>query len=551
MLKKVLLFLLAACLVAQANAFAEDAQAPRKKLIELGWDIPTTSYIKDHWREMEKSAPFDGIVYDLVARNADGKTCASQSLFTPERWNRDDFKTCVDDLNSCEFTRYKHNFIRINFYPAQFAWSDDEAWRAVCEKAAICAWVAQQTRGDICLDFESYGAHIFKYDPKSSATFEDAKALARRRGAEFTRAILEEKSDVTLLCLWMNSINFAAGRAERPDSVLRAGAYGLLPSFIDGMLDAARPETRFVEGCENGYYMNGREEYQRASLDALLLTGPGAALVSPENRGKYRAQVSSGFGFYLDMYSNPEGSRYYRGAEPGETRFDRLCVNLTAAWDAADEYVWVYGEQKRWWAPTSDAEWTSWEEALPGITEFIAQLSDPERYAAEIKDALLSSTTATNLVKNGNFASRTQSGDGATTFENWGTWRHEDSRGVFAEVDGKPAIKGDVSACYLQALEVEPGRKYLVYGKIGADASTDANLTVRWHDGGGRWVSEWLDVRVVVRRDAPLDANGRGEAYALVKVPEAARRLVLLLSASATDGAGTASFDDVRVYLLP
>ena len=82
----------------------------------------------------------------------------------------------------------------------------------------------------------------------------------------------------------MNSVNFAAGRSENPDFVLRTGYYGLLPAFIDGMLDAVAPETTLIDGCEAGYYMNGAAQYDRATCDMLLATGPAVRLVSPENR---------------------------------------------------------------------------------------------------------------------------------------------------------------------------------------------------------------------------------------------------------------------------
>lgn len=548
MLKRIVFTVALALAISQAIALADNYATPRKKLIELGWDIPTTRYLKERWREMEENAPFDGVVYDLVATNVNGDVDSSQTLFTPNRWNRDDFQTCVDDLKACDFQRYKHNFIRINFHPANFDWQDDDAWNAVSEKGAVCAWVAKETNGNLCLDFESYGAQLFRYDAEKNLSFDEAKALARRRGAQFGDAVVAEKPDVVFLCLWMNSINYHAGRSERPDSILRGGHYGLLPSFIDGLLDAAAPETRFVEGCENGYYMNGREEYQRASLNALLTTGPGVALVSPENRAKYRAQVSSGFGFYLDMYSNPEGSSYYRGPEPGETRFDRLCANLTAAWDAADEYVWVYGEQKRWWAPENNAEWKSWEEALPGITDFIDELSNPDGFLVKLKDSIFNSSVAKNLIVNGDFADRSTQPDGTPSFANWGTWRYEESYGKFIDAQGKPGIRGDISACYIQSVPAEPGKFYFVYGKIGMDESVDANLTARWQDADGRWVSEWQDVRIVPKLDSKPDANGRREAYARVKVPTDAHKLVVLLSASATTTEGTATFDDVRVY---
>jgi hypothetical protein len=52
--------LVALAAVTQALA-ADGAAVPRKKFIELGWDIPSTTVLREHWREMEQTTPFDGV----------------------------------------------------------------------------------------------------------------------------------------------------------------------------------------------------------------------------------------------------------------------------------------------------------------------------------------------------------------------------------------------------------------------------------------------------------------------------------------------------------
>ena len=524
----------------------EPENVDRRYMIELGWDIPTTDYISRNWREMEQDAPFDGVIYDLVSSKS-GASDSSQSMFTARKWNRDELQKAIDDLNSCAFERYQHNFIRVNFHPCDFGWNDDAAWEAVCEKAAICAWVARQTRGGICLDFESYGAAIFRYSASWGFSFDDAREFARRRGAQFCSAISKEFPGATILCLWMNSINASAGRSSSPSSLLRDGYYGLLPSFIDGMLDAAPDDMRFVDGCENGYYMNGVEEYQRAALDMTLRSGPCATLVSPENRDKYRAQVEAGFGFYLDMYSNPPESHYYRGPEPGETRFDRLRANLEAAWNATDQYVWVYGEQKRWWRPDgakSDDEWTSWEEALPGLTQLVLNRTRPTDALKTLKEKC-QDNESDNLLLNGKFQK-----DGAPSQESWNFWNREDSVGEYsADADGA-VIKGHSDACFLQGIKVDPRARYFIMGKIKTQGSVSARLTARWQDEDQRWVSQDRDVRMVAFEGASPDEQGFVDVFGVAEVPSDARRLVLLLGASCERPEDAASFTDVRVYAV-
>jgi len=79
-----------------------------------------------------------------------------------------------------------------------------------------------------------------------------------------------------------------------------------------------------------------------------LWNGGAIRLVSPANRPKYRQQVQAGFGFYLDMFLSEATNHYYRGPLNG-SRLARLQRNLAWARDATDEYVWIYGEQSRWW----------------------------------------------------------------------------------------------------------------------------------------------------------------------------------------------------------
>ena len=38
--------------IAAANA-SQSAPPPRKKFIEVGWDIPDTAFLRQHWQEMD------------------------------------------------------------------------------------------------------------------------------------------------------------------------------------------------------------------------------------------------------------------------------------------------------------------------------------------------------------------------------------------------------------------------------------------------------------------------------------------------------------------
>ena len=92
--------------------------------------------------------------------------------------------------------------------------------------------------------------------------------------------------------------------------MLIAETYGLWPAFLNGMLDSVPASMVLVDGNEN-YYIEGAAYYTVANK-MRNLTGPALAR-SHRRTGRSTGQMQVGFGFYLDMYINPEGNQYYGG----------------------------------------------------------------------------------------------------------------------------------------------------------------------------------------------------------------------------------------------
>lgn len=202
---------------------------PDKKFIELGWDIPSTAQLRQHWRDMERTAPFDGVMFRVDAQDGQGTRLSSEAIWDGRPWKRDWLKPALDDLQACHFERFKDNFVRFNATPGNLAWDDDAGWAALAEKAGHCAWLMKQGGGKgLAIDFESYGAAQFRFDPATGGNFVETAKLARRRGAQFVQAVTQEFPDAVLLALWLNSINFKAGRTTEPESILASSGYGLL-----------------------------------------------------------------------------------------------------------------------------------------------------------------------------------------------------------------------------------------------------------------------------------------------------------------------------------
>lgn len=380
------LIILVTCLWLMVGGRPADAEPVAKKFIQLGWDIPNTTFLREHAQEMEAAAPFDGVMFKVEVKDDEGQVRSSAAAWDTQAWKREWLASALSDLQNSQFTKFTDNFLRINASPGNLDWSDDASWDALAKKMGMFAWLAKQgSIKGLVLDFESYGERQFYFRPRPDWSFATAAAFARRRGAAVMRGIASEFPDAVVLGLWLNSANFKAGESEDPEEILKRGRYGLLPAFINGLLDALPPSMILVDGCEFGYYYDGAEEYQRAAAKIRSQDGPSARLVAPENRDKWQTQVKAGFGFYLDMYLNSPGNRFYFGPKPGGTRLDRLRENLAAAHAAADQYVWLFGEQSRWWnvdyPPTvsetvkrSVGQGRRWEDALPGLTATITNI---------------------------------------------------------------------------------------------------------------------------------------------------------------------------------
>jgi hypothetical protein len=536
------------------------SELARKKLIEVGWDMPDTAFLRQHWQEMERTAPFDGLNFCVTAANPEGGRAESLKIWDGNPWQRAWFTNCITDLKSCRFAKFTDNFLRIDTTPGTLDWADDQAWGNLVEKLAICAWVAREGGGrGLCLDLEGYGVKSFKFDPASGRSFAEASGLARKRGAELMRAIAREYPQQTLFTYWLNSINVKAGRVSNPDAVLATETYGLQPGFINGLLDAVPPEMTLIDGCEDGYYKDSEREYQLAAADMRQWHGPVARLIAPENRRKWRAQGQASFGFYLDMYLNPPGHQYYFPPLDG-SRLKRLQRNLAAARDAADDYVWIYGEQCNWWGNWELNDWfreavkktvgqgRRWEAALPGVTRTIQAVRDPKGAAYEELAERRAADTLKNLARNGDFSAATP--DKKFPAE-WNTWQDEGSKGRFvfdSAVGGGSAKATQVkNGCYLQSHPAQPGETYAIEAECRTTGASAPGVVIRWQRADGSWV-RW-DADATFTFSGSLD--GWSQAFGAVTVPDNAGKLVILLKVEHQLGDGDRCwFDNVGLYRI-
>ena len=296
-------------------------------------------------------------------------------------------------------------------------------------------------------------------------TFNQYAEKARQRGREVMQAVVKEYPNITLFCYFMNSVSAAAAGRADPRPALATEGYGLYPPMVDGWLDVMPPGVVLVDGCESAYLFNSRQQFLEA---ALQMKGACQELVSPENRAKYRAQVQASYGIYLDAYCTPKGSPWHIDGRGGP-RVDRLRINTADALTAADEYVWIYGEQFRWW-PTKNGsvQAKTWPEALPGSDRALRYARNPLDFARTEMARLKKAGQLVNLARDGDFGVATakslegseqrwqQGGPPA----GWTAWQADASHGTFTwdqetGAAGKGAAKasGVANGCFIQTLQ--------------------------------------------------------------------------------------------------
>jgi len=522
---------------------ADSAPLPRKKLIMTGWDQPDAAQFRRDLAQFEQT-PFDGVILFVPGKKPDGTPFSSHNnLFSREPWTEAMFADSLADLKAARSAKVTENFLILWALPGEVDWFDDAGWLAIAEKFRLMARVARQggLRG-ILFDPELYGdkQKVWRYLSQpawAQHPFAEYGAKVRQRGQETMRAMAGEFPDLTMFGYWLTSVCLRAVDGAGSLAGLAAEDYGLYPAFVDGWLDAAPAAVKFVDGQEFAYRWDGEAAFQAG---ALRVKNDCQVFITPANRPKYRAQVQASFGFYLDAYVNPPGSSYYLGGESGP-RVRRLESNLEAAIGAADEYVWIYGEQNRWWPPREAGAKpaTNWTEALPGIELSLLRAKDP----IEAARRLLTQTTATNLLGNASF-SEAAAGQPA----HWWTWQDEkQATGTFA-LDpklGAARLTRMSSGCFGQNIPVKPGERYAFGAKLRQAGQGLVTLRVGWKNARGEWTRGDAGKRLVL----PSTPEGEWrEMFGLARVPEGIAELVVTLYANGqTKETDQAWFDEVRV----
>jgi hypothetical protein len=328
-----------------ACGFAQTSAGPKsldKKLIEYGWDVPTPDFIRTHIRQMEQR-PFDGLIFRLKA---------GTNVLEPKAWDEARFANDLENLRQIQWDRFTDNFV-IMLAASNQDWFNDEHWKAIEHNVRLVAKAAKVARCEgICFDQEPYGDNPWEYKKTAHGkekSFGDYEAVARRRGAQFIRAVEAEFPRPKILTFFQLSLFGSLLETLDPQvrsNRLSQNGYALLPAFLNGMLDAAGPGVSIIDGNENAYYYTDSRQYLSVYH---LITQRGLLLVDPALWAKYRAHVQVGQALYIDQYFGLRAQPVLGHAMTPEERPVWCEHNTWWAMYTTDRYVWCYSERMNWW----------------------------------------------------------------------------------------------------------------------------------------------------------------------------------------------------------
>ncbi len=370
--------LLALVLALTASASSAQVRTPspahqpgQKTLLHFGWSTPGVDFLLDHPAELQGS-PFDGIAFHLgtgrwhEAISYPGIYDQPLLAFADRPWTAEEVR--LGELSQIEWGELEDNFIvQMGQSFETLDWFDDDLWATISANARLVsrAVAASGARGILFdpeyYDFADYSP--WRYFPWAfpDQTFEEVEAQARRRGAEYVRALQSAQPEMTVLSLWWMGVVYAQTQAN---GGLEGSGYELMRGFLDGMLDGAAPGLTLIDGNEGTYYI---DESWLVTNNYDYVRYQATTLLDPVHRPTWQAQHQTAYAVYADYPLGLDPA--YNWGHSEDFRLDWFEHNVYHALLTTDEFVWVYDEEINWW-DEPDAGWALY--VPPGTAERIA-----------------------------------------------------------------------------------------------------------------------------------------------------------------------------------
>ncbi|HEX8549591.1 MAG TPA: Ig-like domain-containing protein [Cytophagaceae bacterium] len=312
-----------------------------KKLIEMGWDIPTAAYVKDNIASMEKT-PFDGLCFRY---NDDAPLAFEKRLWTEAEMN-------FNVLGQIQWgDKLTNNFLQL-WGQSKFNdpdWYDDELWKIVVSNMKMFSKAMKLSRSKgVFFDSEFY-FHNETHSPWQynstifpNKDFNTVKLKVRQRGKEFISAIQSEMPNIDFMFTYL--IGMAWAQSGQSVDNLSTTNYALLPAFFDGMLEGATQGAVFIEGNEGSYSYDETRKFT-SGYEYIRNENTGSInLIAGEIRSKFNSQGQIAMALYVDQLYGRDGTGW------SENYYSNWFVhNVYNGLLTSDQYVWCYSESIDWW----------------------------------------------------------------------------------------------------------------------------------------------------------------------------------------------------------
>ncbi|MDO5581207.1 MAG: hypothetical protein Q4G69_08725 [Planctomycetia bacterium] len=491
------------------------------KMIELSWSNPTVEFLAKNIQGLERSCPMNGITVRFYGSDPNKKKVGTNAM-SRNPWKYEWFKETMDLYKKIPFKKLTDNFFYTVVSPGDADWFKDEDWAAVCNNYGIAARVAKETgmRG-ICFDIEEYGIKFWDFSTiKTGQTYEQAYKMARQRGEEWGKAVFGAYPEIAILALHMMSYGGKSSSLTVP--------------FFNGVISVMPTGATLHDGLESAsYHAKKATDYDAMSF---MLDRKYLERIEISNVFKYRTQIKLAPGFYMDgMFTENKESIWHKILQPeiGENPKEFFRRNLMSAERISDEFIWIYGEKGAWWTGT---RYPLWEDRVPGITNVVLSVNNPE---------MLITGDLANLLKNPEFKEKKK---------DWNFWQIEQEKknvplpGRGFEEDGLLKIEGVTSGCFVQSVPVEPGSLY--YLKVTARYENETrgfgSATIAFKDKNQKWN------HFEQKKNVPFPKNKSGwiTETILFTVPEDSHYISVQMGANNLGKGGQVAFQKIALFKL-
>lgn len=204
-----------------------------------------------------------------------------------------------------------------------------------------------------------------KGDAGAGKSFTEFEDKARERGRQFMQAWNAEYPNITIGSTFLTSLFgdeiFNYGQ-PLDRSALEQSRYGLMPAFVDGMLDAATPEAEFFDGAEVGYALTA--QYRPGKRVVYLynrVAGAFSADLFSLDPARYWQRVSPAIPMWVNVPNDDTCQLGWAACmrfENAGTWFTvpEIADNLRQRERLSGKYAWAYfeGDYARRLAPVPD-----------------------------------------------------------------------------------------------------------------------------------------------------------------------------------------------------